>query len=674
MAKPYSYVRVAAHTPFTGKGSGFESVEKNIEAVKRATSIAMTELGKLKDGDDVLTIFVAPEGTWKKKDGAYGFDELSKIYAACQALSNADKDVLFFFGSALWAIPGGASAETLKKTVNVADARLNVANFANKKKELPQLYASVPVFYGGKLIYNINEQFGGDGAALTRFDFDAGPTKGNDYWSGTGKKFECLEVDWNGAKRTGSYSFTSTELLEGNAKKSHMTHFGLETGRASTNNVVAKLGKGKVDIQVLLSGGAPFDAENLLAVRPYGVAIQCEGNTTEYKKFGLKVFTIEEPLFIPGATTAGMNFYGDDKVPVVVYNRKLPLMMARMKAGPRSRPREVTMKEYEEYRETLSTVTDNELKEIYKKNLELTEAQIKPHKEFSDELWFIMQDKEYDKNYPHAIDGVGLGFFLGVNKDLDAMFYGLGDLDDELYQLAKYLQNVVNDDNLCWIQGPIKKKGKAMQKTIKEYDGAAWKNKDFVRGTLVSAIGDLAKDKEVMKRVDDAIKKTCVKKYGLEINDSKVMTTDMPKDKNPCGYSGANYKLLFKGHGPAAEIQVNTQWMMYSKHSKKLLVNETEIFTNEEYEAHKKYVGIRGAMHHVLYDIYGKNKDKPIGAEAAQLSIDYCEALRNKRTAKENEALKGRLDGFAAKLKAVNSSFEKEWNDKYTDNPTIKPW
>ncbi|MEZ0230526.1 MAG: hypothetical protein ACAI25_18030, partial [Planctomycetota bacterium] len=308
-AKIYTHVRVVAHTPFTGEGSGHESVEKNIEAVKKAAALALAEEKKCKDGADevVLPIFVAPEGTWKKKTGAYGPDELAQVYNYLVTLSKASPDVLMFPGTVIWKLAGDASAEVLKKSFSFGDVKFLMQNMANKTKGQAVLYNSVPVLFDGKIIHNLNEQYSGkdieDG-----FDYAPGAGKGKEYWSKLDKK-EGVDVDGNGGPRQGSHVFLYKDLVTGLEKKQNMLQLGVETARDTAHKALHAAGK-KLDIQVLLSGGMVFEPAAMIT-RPYGLAIHCDGNTKEWKKSGLKVFTVDEQNFIP-PSTANLVCHGDD--------------------------------------------------------------------------------------------------------------------------------------------------------------------------------------------------------------------------------------------------------------------------------------------------------------------------------------------------------------------------
>ena len=742
MADPYTHVCVAAYTPFTGKGSGHDTVEKNIEDAKKALSLAVTEQKKLSDNsakdNRVLSIVVAPEWTWKKKAGAYGPEDVAKIYTALQALSAQFPETLFFPGTVLWWIPGDMPKEALTKAYGTGEFKFIPSNLASKKGHT-HLYNSAPVFLGGKLIHNLIEQFAGKAIHETkvdRFDFDEGPEKGREFWRTDDEKRRCTEVDWNGKVVPDAHIFTNPQLIQGSKKKSFILQLGLETARATVQKAVHKSGK-KVDIQVLLSGGAGFDAA-AFGTRTHGIALQCEGNTKDWKKLGLKIFPVEEPPEIP-ASTPNLAFRGDDKSPVVIlpfYCRR-PLQRHLMAVDPAKRPPKQRAEDYKAERRKVAKVGDEDLKAIFEKNLKLRAKWVKLAENAENAYWLELikagtWDSDAWKKHRKILDnawevtpmpagksdafsvfegspiGVGLGFFIGVNFHLDSMFRSLGMLDDELFLLGNYLTDLDETRDTCtWIQGPLKKFKDAFEKTVfrGEYKGNANENKDLVRGTLVANTDDPKKNKELIPKLGEILTNICKPDYGIEIQGGKFA---VPKEGDPlcCGYSGGNFKILFKGHpkvafeenerrlgdvGPGwyagqspqnehsgpipAEVQINTREMMFSKHSNLLLLKMKVFKDDAAYSAHEKKYGFQGGLGHVFYEMarVAKDKSDKDGTAAAEMGREYHKVVRNDPGNIGPVELTKRLDAFGEKLTKTENkeSWEKHYDPDWGKNKTL---
>ncbi len=727
-AQPYTHVRVVAHTPFTGIGSGHASAEKNIENFKKALALAVAEIKKLKDGDEVLPVFVAAEGTWKKNPGAYNVDEVGQIYTFLTATSKANPDILFFPGTILWRLAKELSADALKKPAVLGETRIVPSNLASKKGH-SVVYNSVPVFFGGKLIHNLNQQFEDvQNKGDDRFDFALGPDKGREFWKNF-KWGEGTDVDWVGNPKQGNQIFLNGELVQGTAKKSVNIRFGLETGLDASYKTLANLKK-VVDVQILLAGGVPFEKEGF-ATDTYGLAIHCEGNTQDWKKNGLKVFTVDDEKFVPPATPIHQLTFGDDKTAIVVDKRRMPLHRLFLKADPKVRPAAMRAKDYEEFRRQVALVKQDELKEVFAENIERRKEWIKVAKDKAEDSMIIQTlkagtwDSPGWKKWRGNVEtgtflndgfnvfcgsalGVGLGFFIGVNQHLDAMFQSLGALDDELFLLGNYLTDKNENPHLCWIQGPLKKIKDAMDKTLfrpENYSGNAWENKDLVRGTVVACSDDPKANKELVEKVAGTIiPKICSAEFGMNILTPANKREAKPKAGDPtcCGYSGWNIKILFAGHpklsykeeddeedldvvgkgwakgvtapqdpkpGPIpAEIQINTREMMFSKHSMRLLRDKLVFDTDAEYFAHEKRAGFQGGLGHVLYEIARSEDKSADGLAAAALARDYHDMARKVPQGSEPaklEKLAKDLEEFGAKL--TNAKWKKAWTEHFDD-------
>jgi len=81
-------------------------------------------------------------------------------------------------------------------------------------------------------------------------------------------------------------------------------------------------------------------------------------------------------------------------------------------------------------------------------------------------------------------------------------------LKEELDLLAAYILSKC-PASARWVAGPLKKLGKAMSKTIDDYDYAWTLNKDLVRGTIV------CKTDEELKSVNALVLQTCTDVYGM---------------------------------------------------------------------------------------------------------------------------------------------------------------
>jgi hypothetical protein len=720
----YSHIRVLAHTPFTGQGAGHESVEKNIEAFKKAVNLALAEVKKLKDGDDVLPIFVAPEWTWKAKTGFYDPDDLAMIYTFLTVTSKSNPEVLFFPGSVLWGLKGDEGADVLKKAYPLGDTKVVAANLASKKGHRV-LYNSVPVFFEGKLIHNLNQQFEDTAkTGMERFDFEPGPGKGTAFWKTV--KGEGADVDWVGIVRQGSQFWQDGKFAQGTKKKSFNIQWGLETGIDNTYKLLKSLNK-KLDVQVILSCGVTPEKDSV-APREDGLLIHCDGNNQD-KKLGLQVLQVENPLPAPVAC----NFFGDNQSAVAIVKKRLPLNRLLMKADAKGpRPAKLRAQDYLDFRKKTAMLKPDELKEIFTENLERAAKWVKIHKQIENSVlndllaagtwdspaWKknrgILEDGSYPADVFSAFDGsafgIGLGFFIGVNAHLDAMFKTLGALDDELFLLGNFLTDDVDNPGLCWIQGPLKKFGDAFEKTMyRDYKGNAVENKDLVRGTIVAASNDPKKNQELLLAAVTRIEKYCVPDYGMNIltpkekREAKPKVASSPTDKKfleDCGYSGWNFKIFFNGHpkvtddgkehelgdvgggfaegttvpqdpgsGPIpCEIQANTREMMYGKHSIALLLKMKVFKDASEYANHEKAVGFQGGLGHVMYEINRDGPSSPDGLAAAAIARDYHNMCRKVPYGGDKaglEKLVKDLEGFSAKLtKPDNKSV---WDEHYDD-------
>ncbi|MEZ0228356.1 MAG: hypothetical protein ACAI25_07000, partial [Planctomycetota bacterium] len=410
------------------------------------------------------------------------------------------------------------------------------------------------------------------------------------------------------------------------------------------------------------------------------------------------------------------------------------LMRLRLKPDMSTRPPKKRADDYEEFRRKCAMVKPDELKDLFEENLEARKNWLKVAKDKAEEsmLKEMLKEGTWDSAgwkkfrgplddgslptdavtvfFPGSALGVGLGFALGVNYHLDAMFRTLGTLDDELFLLGNYLCDEIDAPGLCWIQGPLKKLKDAFEKTVfRDYKGNAVENKDLVRGTVVTNTTDPKKNQELLPQVVARIEKICTPEFGINILTAKEKREAKPKvgDPKDCGYSGWNYKILFNGHPKVAdpgdrpfgdvgkgwaegttlaqdtqagpipcEIQVNTREMMFGKHSMSLLLKMKVFKDAGEYTAHEKAVGFQGGLGHVCYEIGRSASAGADGLAAAALARDYHDICRTVPYGGDKaglDKLNKDLQEFSGKL--TDAKAKKLWDDhfdvKWKDGKTL---
>lgn len=696
----YTDVRVVAHAPATGAGAGHDSVVKNVLAVTTAINHAAAKFKEYdKDdflamnlGDWALAILVAPQWTWRKKTGIYGEEDFEEIYSILLETSKKYPDIVLCPGTILWSIPAGAGGPTRPRSG--ANDRSKLAGASDKT----YVFETALVFFAGKLEHVNHKRFTYEGADAKK-EIDVSKTTPNDFWKNFKGKREDLDMagDVVSAVEAHVFSITSKNVNRGlpGGKEAGLV-FGLEIGREANDGVLKKTNR-KVDIQLLLCGGGDdvtFSANNLATATP-AVAILCDG-CGDWKKLGLHAFTVDKALAVPAETDKGKTFVDSQRI--VCLDALLSLVVRRL---PRSKDRSsltARVKDYLEYRVTVAATSAGDLKKIFEENQAIRQRWAEKHLGKYIPLaydWIVNHSWDDDAikgdhidYFPQSEMGISLGYFIGVNRHIDAMFTSLGSLDDELFLLGSYICDKEKSPGLCWIQGPLKKKYDAFVKTVyREYDGNATKNKDLVRGTIVAATGDPDANVALLAQVVKDLKEVCSAKYGIKI----LSAGEAKPDGNPCGYSGWNFKVLFHGHpqvaykdgdpmeqvwdssisadktvGPVpTEIQVNTAEMMYSKHSMALLVDMKVFEEPKDYLAHEKKAGFQGGLGHVLYEINRVDAKGKDGLAAADLGRAYHDRARMPFGADKAElaALNDRLDKFADVL--VGAKAKENWLEHY---------
>jgi hypothetical protein len=128
-------------------------------------------------------------------------------------------------------------------------------------------------------------------------------------------------------------------------------------------------------------------------------------------------------------------------------------------------------------------------------------------------------------------------------------------------------------------KAPLKQRGRALEKAIKDYRGDASKVKDIARNTIVAD----------WNQYDKAV--ALLKGHG-----AKVKNIDRTSD--PMGYSGTNTVIETKA-GLPAEIQVNTPEMIYAKEPP---ANGRAILGEKKYADLAAQTGVPGGRGYQLYE------------------------------------------------------------------------
>jgi hypothetical protein len=130
-------------------------------------------------------------------------------------------------------------------------------------------------------------------------------------------------------------------------------------------------------------------------------------------------------------------------------------------------------------------------------------------------------------------------------------------------------------------KAPLKQRGRALEKAIKDYRGDASQVKDVARNTIVVD----------WNRYDKAV--ALLKEQG-----AKVKNIDGSSD--PMGYSGTNAVIKTKT-GLTVEIQVNTPEMVYAKESP---ADGRAIFGENKYAELAAKTGVAGGRGYQLYEAW----------------------------------------------------------------------
>ncbi|MEZ0231115.1 MAG: hypothetical protein ACAI25_21040, partial [Planctomycetota bacterium] len=708
---PYTRIRAAAYTPFTGKGSGYDSFASNVIAFSTGFKIAMGKIKEFKDDEKVLPVFLAPECMFKKKNGVYGPEDVEEILEMVLQLSKSNPNVLIFAGTILWVWEAAANPPKLPPVYD------KLSKPTGSRLPVPIIFNTVPVAFDGGFVHVYHTRFWGKDlkpdAATGKEENLALLLKEDDPYEFK-EKFKGLsdEVDVDGAPASpaeihifGDNRLTREIIGKGGKTKAGI-QFGIEIGNDKVPHKERPLTKSgrKVDVQVLLSGGYPLEAK-LLCTAPEAVALGCDGDLKggDSKKSGFTAFRVDLldrsvkpakaiPPVIPAPTEVGKSFPGAD---TVVLDALLSFQCTALPKGKDAPTGKERAKEWLAHRETVGALNQDELKKIFEKNVKLRAEWVKQvkgkhtklvYEALMNEFW--ESDALKGKFFPESAMGVSLGFFLGVNRHIDTMYTSLGALNDELFLMGNYLVDHTGKEGLCWIQGPLKKKVGGFEKTVyrPDSDGNAVANKDFVRGTIVANAGELGKNKTLLEEAVKELRAVCKPKYGIEALEDKEATAKADNS----GYTGFNFKLLLAGYPKpalpkeddegktgwgwrdkddlgatpvAVEIQLNTAEMMFGKHSMKLLT-DMGVFTKDTYAAHEKKVGFQGGLGHTFYEVSRVDPKSATGAAATALSRDYY--ARCRMAPGENkpalEKLNKDLEAFGATL---TGDFKKKWEHSF---------
>src|SRR5271156_6860147 len=129
---PYTRLRVAAFAGSTAKGQGYADLKKNLERVNGALNAVTIKLKQLKDGDEVLRVFLMPEWTWKLNVGFYGHKDVNEIITTLRKVSLEQHPLLIFGGSILWSLPAGLDDNEAKTAYDWNGWKLGVGLAAGK--------------------------------------------------------------------------------------------------------------------------------------------------------------------------------------------------------------------------------------------------------------------------------------------------------------------------------------------------------------------------------------------------------------------------------------------------------------------------------------------------------------------------------------------------------------
>lgn len=223
-------------------------------------------------------------------------------------------------------------------------------------------------------------------------------------------------------------------------------------------------------------------------------------------------------------------------------------------------------------------------------------------------------------------------------------------LKSELDLLAGYILS--KSPGAKWVPGPLKKLGKAMSKTIDDYDYAWTLNKDLVRGTVV------CKTDPELKTISALLLETCTDVYGMFLLKKELQKSVRDGGQAKSGYSGWNFVIQFKDHEDfGVEMQANTVDMMYGKMSKNDFCEKLDKTETEYVKLQKKHK-FPGALGHSLYDIQDVARSKTTPEEgnlARELCLDYNDACRGQFRSTSLEALNKRIQEFGRKLTSATA-------------------
>src|SRR5262245_5754766 len=165
-----------------------------------------------------------------------------------------------------------------------------------------------------------------------------------------------------------------------------------------------------------------------------------------------------------------------------------------------------------------------------------------------------------------------------------------------------------------WVYyGPIKERGRGIEKVMGEYGGEWHELKDVVRMTIIAP---------TMKELRDAqanIRELCTIQYKMSI----IKDTEIFANVHPCGYSGLIIVVRLP-NGRPGEIQVNIPEIIYGKEKEKIA---RPGLGSKYFEIKGKFM-LEGGYHHILYEIYRAAPFGAIGKEAAKVSKMYLDYLR----------------------------------------------
>lgn len=645
---PYTHIRLVGHTPFTGKGAGHDSVDENLEDVKKAVRLAAAEVDKLSDGPEVLPVFLAPEWTWKlngrrnrgQAGGFYGYGDLGKIMAELLKLSGLYREMLLIPGTVLWSIPGKVATEEAKKSFSWSKFKFVVENHVSEKA-VALVYNTAPVLFGGSVIHFYHKQFewnDADGPDQL-FAFDPGAGKAKVFWKGFKEPSKSVDTAGAAIKPLVSNIFKVGELT-----------FGIEIGADIFQKTLQKAGK-PVDVQVLLSGGAGFELA-AIATNPAGVALHCDGNTKDpdNKSHGLNALVIrDKAVDSPLYGAEGKSFYGSGGADgrVVVLGETVAIVPEKEEEAV-AEPSDgtllagLTAEEFETYRFVMKGATKEEIERLYKRSRPLAKFAAAARRVAAENVEKKAPLKDF-KIVDQLTAKILMGDAIkGLTQKLDSLIAGLGNLNLELGTVGHYLSQ--QSDKVHWIQGPIKISKSAASKTIKQLKFDWTENRDLIRGTLA------ADDDAALELGVAAVRKICKPEFGISATET-VKTAD--KDK--CGYSDYNFKMLFNGFGTHAEIQVNTYALMYGKMEPGDYMRSLKV-PEDEYKKLRTELGFPGGLGHAFYEIFGRSKPEfkeTDSKKAAELSKKYYAACRNQSGASSAEVkeLNRELDAFDAYMR-----------------------